>query len=159
MLLDQIFPVNCIKLSLESETKDELFAELVRVFNQSHPDLEADGEELVRAIQERESLMSTGIKRGIAIPHGKSNSLKGIYGILGISRKGIAYQSLDGEPVNLVFLLLSSKAESEKHLRVLKTLAVLLESETFLSDLVAAPTAQAASDILAKYESELITGE
>jgi PTS system fructose-specific IIC component/PTS system nitrogen regulatory IIA component len=159
MLLDQIFPVNCIKLGLESETKDELFKELVHVFTQGHPDIGGDEAELVRAILERESLMSTGIKRGIAIPHGKSNSLKGIYGVLGISRKGIEYQSLDGEPVNLVFLLLSSKAESERHLRVLKTLAVLLESDTFLTDLVAVPTAQAASSILTKYESELVTGE
>jgi nitrogen PTS system EIIA component len=153
MLLDQVFPLECIKVGLEGETKDELFRELVEVFAASRKD-EVDRAELLRAINEREALMSTGIKRGIAIPHGKSSTLSGIHGVLGVTLKGIEYGSFDGVPVNLVFLLLSSKNESERHLRVLKSLAILLESESFQNELLSVRDAAQAFEIIHRYEIE-----
>ncbi len=155
MLLKQVFPADCIKVGLESEYKDELFEELVDVYVRAHADF-ADRDEIIRAINERESLMSTGIKKGIAIPHGKTPAVNGIRGVMGISKTGIDYEALDGEPVYLVFLILSSPSESEQHLRVLRNLAMLLDNPSFQADLMSAATADEANRVIQKYEETVI---
>ena len=70
-------------------------------------------------LMNREALGSTGIGQGIAIPHAKSNFVKGIVCAFGSSKKGIAFDSLDGEPVYIVFLLIASQDSSGAHLKVL----------------------------------------
>jgi PTS system fructose-specific IIC component/PTS system nitrogen regulatory IIA component len=158
MFLKEIFPVECIRIGLESEDKDELFEELVDAFVTGRG-MVADRAAILSAIREREALMSTGIKKGIAIPHGKSSCVKGVAGVLGISRKGIDYDALDGEPVYLVFLLLSSPDGSEQHLRILKKLAVLLENPSFQSDIAASRNPQEALRVLEKYEEIHAVGD
>lgn len=158
MLLKQVFPVDCIKIGLESEYKEELFEELVDIYIRANANF-ADRTEILRAIAEREALMSTGIKKGIAIPHGKTGSVSGIKGVIGISSSGIDYESLDGEPVYLVFLLLSSPSESEQHLRVLRNLAILLDNPSFKADLLAAASPDEANRILQKYEDNVIIAD
>jgi PTS system fructose-specific IIC component/PTS system nitrogen regulatory IIA component len=100
--------------------------------------------------------MSTGIHKGIAIPHGKTNAVENVYGVLGISRKGIDYDALDGEPVYLLFMVLAPQKDSEKHLRILKRMAELLENPQFYMDLVAQKDPQSAYGIIRKYEDVLI---
>jgi PTS system fructose-specific IIC component/PTS system nitrogen regulatory IIA component len=112
----------------------------------------ADRQAILAAIREREALMSTGIKQGIAIPHGKTTGVDGVCGVLGISRRGIEYDALDGQPVHLVFLLLSGPDAAESHLRALKKLALLLESESFKKELEAAASPQEAYRVLERYE-------
>ena len=106
MLLQQVFTPGRIKVGLESEDKDELFEELVDVLAQG------DGRNfprtaVLRAVREREEKMSTGIKKGIALPHGKVEGIDGLTGVLGISSRGIEYASLDGELVYIIFMLLT----------------------------------------------------
>jgi Phosphotransferase system mannitol/fructose-specific IIA domain (Ntr-type) len=155
MLLQNVFAPGCIKIGLESEDKDELFEELV--------DLVARGKgrdfprsAVLAAIRDREDKMSTGIKKGIALPHGKAESLEGLSGALGISKRGIEYGSLDGEPVYLVFLLVSSPKDSELHLAGLKRLAVLLDDPEFYTDLLRADSPARANSIVRNYETRLI---
>jgi PTS system fructose-specific IIC component/PTS system nitrogen regulatory IIA component len=100
--------------------------------------------------------MSTGIHKGIAIPHGKTNALDNVYGVLGISKKGIDYDALDGEPVYLLFMILAPQKDSEKHLRLLKRLAELLDNPQFFTELLAQNDAQGAYGIIRKYEDVLI---
>jgi len=116
MLLSQVFSPSRIKIGLESEEKDELFEELVDILAREGG-REFPRETVLDAVWEREGKMSTGITRGIALPHGKAEGLQGISGVLGVSRKGIEYAALDGQPVFLVFLLVSSTRESELHHR------------------------------------------
>jgi mannitol/fructose-specific phosphotransferase system IIA component (Ntr-type) len=151
MLLRDVFPADRIKIGLESESKDELFEELVDAYVTAKRDF-ADRGAILAAIQEREALMSTGIKKGIAVPHGKTTAVSDVQGVLGISRKGIDYDSLDGQPVYLVFLLLSPLDISDNHLRVLKKLAILLENPSFEADLMEAKTAEGAFQVLKRYE-------
>ena len=103
--------------------------------------------------------MSTGIQKGIAIPHGKSGSLDKIYGILGVSKKGIDYEALDDQPVFLIFMLLAPNAESEVHLRLLKRIAELLDNHQFYEDLLVQRDAQGANRIIKKYEDIYIASE
>lgn len=103
MVLGSIFSPSLIKVDLESEDKNEVFEELVEVFVANNPHVSRL--DLLDAIRAREDKQSTGIMRGIAIPHGQLDSISSVKGVIGISRNGIEYDSLDREPVHLVFML------------------------------------------------------
>jgi len=153
MLISDLFRPEFIKLNLEAEDKDEAFEELVDAFCQaSHL---AVREEILDAVQERERKMSTGVQKGIAIPHGKTTAVDKAYGVLGISRKGIDYDALDGEPVYILFMILIPQTESEVHLRILKRLAELLENPQFFTDLAAQNDSAGVNGVIRKYEDIL----
>jgi nitrogen PTS system EIIA component len=157
MLLQDLFPPDRIKLNLESSDKDEAFEELVDVFVRS-TGLDVR-EEALRAIRDREAKMSTGIKHGIAIPHGQTRAVEGTFGVLGISVKGIDYEALDGDPVYLLFLIVSPEKNTEEHLRLLKRLTILLDNPQFYQDLSQAQEPGAVSGMIRKYENMLMSRE
>jgi PTS system fructose-specific IIC component/PTS system nitrogen regulatory IIA component len=153
MLLSELFPPEFIKIGLEAEDKDEVFEELADAFcHASHLDIRED---ILEALRERERKMSTGIQKGIAVPHGKSNAVDRVYGMLGISKQGIDYDALDGEPVYLLFMVIGPQSSTEKHLRVLKRLAELLENLQFFTDLASQNDPAQASAVIKKYENIL----
>jgi len=154
MFLHDVFPPQFIKVNLEAEDKDEAFEEMVDYFCQavkSHA-----REEILEALRVREAKMSTGIQKGIAIPHGTTNAVDTVRGVLGISRDGIDYDALDGEPVYLLFMLIAPEKDSEKHLRILQRLAELLGNPQFSQDLQTQKDQQSAYKIICKYEDMLI---
>jgi len=157
MFLYEIFPPELIKIGLESEDKDEVFEELVDQFCQTKKS--GAREEILEALRERESKMSTGIQKGIALPHGKTNAIENVCGILGISKKGVDYDALDGQPVYLLFMMLAPQAEAEKHLRMLKRLAELLDNPEFYTELLAQNDPQSANGIIKKYEDIYLASE
>jgi PTS system fructose-specific IIC component/PTS system nitrogen regulatory IIA component len=154
MLLQQVFTPGRIKVGLESEEKDELFEELVdlvaRLDTKAFPRAA-----VLAAIHEREAKMSTGIKKGIALPHGKAEGVDSLIGAIGISRKGIDYSSLDGEPVYLVFLLVSAPGEAELHLQALKRLARLLDDPEFYTELMEADSPEQVFQTIKSFEDLL----
>lgn len=155
MLLQRVFAPGSIKIGLESDDKDELFEELVDLLAKEGG-RDFPRASVLAAVRDREDKMSTGIKRGIALPHGKAEGLGGLSGALGISRRGIEYSSLDGEPVYLVFMLVSAPKDSEIHLAALKRLAVLLDDPEFYADLLRADTPERANSVIRNYETRLI---
>jgi len=157
MFLYEAFPSELIKIGLEAEDKDEAFEELVDQFCQIKKS-EAR-ENILEALKERESKMSTGIQKGIALPHGKTNAIDRVQGILGISKRGIDYDALDGQPVYLLFMLLAPQTEAEKHLRLLKRLAGLLGNPQFYTELLAQNDPQSANGIIKKYEDIYLASE
>ncbi|MDR1931422.1 MAG: PTS sugar transporter subunit IIA [Spirochaetales bacterium] len=157
MLLQDIFSVSRIKAGLEAGDKDEVFEELVDVLVRGYNIPNRD--EILAGIMERESRMSTGIKTGIALPHGKAAGIEGICGVIGISAEGIEYDALDGEPVYLIILLISSPDSAELHLKTLKKIAGLLENPGFYTDMRAADSAEKAYSILKQYENILESRE
>ena len=157
MFLYEIIPPELIKIGLESEEKDEAFEEMVDLFCQAKNSNAR--EEILDALREREAKMSTGIQKGIALPHGKTNSIENVHGILGISKRGIDYDALDGQPVYLLFMILAPQAEAEKHLRMLKRLAELLDNPEFYTDLLAQNDPQSANGIIKKYEDIYLASE
>jgi len=157
MFLNEIFPPELIKIGLEADNKDEVFEELVDKFCQVTKT--GSREAILEALWEREYKMSTGIQKGIAIPHGKSNTLDKIHGILGISKKGVDYEALDDQPVFLIFMLLAPKTDSEEHLRLLKRIAELLDNHRFYEDLLVQRDAHGANGIIRKYEDIYIASE
>jgi PTS system fructose-specific IIC component/PTS system nitrogen regulatory IIA component len=153
MVLSDLFSSQFIKIGLEAEDKDEAFEELTDVFCQA-ANLNIR-EDVLEAIRERERKMSTGIQKGIAVPHGKTNAIDKVYGVLGISKRGIDYDALDGEPVYLLFMVLTPLLSAEKHLGILKRLAEMLENPQFFTDLAAQNDPVQANAVIKKYENIL----
>ena len=91
---------------------------------------------------EREKLGSTGIGNGIAIPHGKLDGLENICLVFGRSVAGIEFDSLDGKPVNLIFLLVAPANSAGVHLKALARLSRLLKEKSFRDSLLAADDAE-----------------
>jgi PTS system fructose-specific IIC component/PTS system nitrogen regulatory IIA component len=154
MFLHEVFPPELIKIGIEADDKDEVFEELVDHFCQAEKSNAR--EQILEALREREAKMSTGIHKGIAIPHGKTNAVDDVYGVLGVSKKGVDYDALDGEPVYLLFMILAPRKDSEKHLRLLKRLAELLDNPQFFTELMAQNDAQGVHGVIRKYEDVLI---
>ena len=150
MLLHEIYGKNLIRLHLNDMSKEqalkELVGQLVKVTGTGR------GDEFLKVILERENAMSTGISHGIAIPHGKVDNLEGIVGVIGISDKGINYDSLDNEPTRIVFLFLSNKYKYEEHLMMLSKISVIGGNQKFRKEILSAENTDAVSLILKKYE-------
>lgn len=90
-----------------------------------------DREEIVKILVARESLGSTGIGLGIGIPHGKSKAVKKLVAAFGISKKGIDFDALDGEPVYIFFLLVAPEDSAGPHLKALARISRLLKDKYF----------------------------
>ncbi len=152
-LLHELFTPSRIACRLESEDKPEVFEELVDLLVSQYGINSRD--EILDAIRRREEKMSTGIKKGIAIPHAKTRFTRGVIGVLGMTDRGIDYESLDGEPVHLLFLLVSSEEDAGTHLAVLKKIALLVENADFYREMLAAGDPQKANRIIRKFEERL----
>jgi PTS system nitrogen regulatory IIA component len=100
----------------------------------------ADLEDIIRAILKREFLGSTGIGRGVAIPHTKHNSVERLVGTVALSHNGIAFDSLDGEPVHVFVLLISPQDRPGDHLRALENVSRSLRDDNFVRALRGANT-------------------
>jgi PTS system nitrogen regulatory IIA component len=90
-----------------------------------------DSEELVRSVLAREALGSTGIGQGIGIPHSKSDNVKELVAAFGISQKGVNFDSLDGEPVYIFFLLVAPEESAGPHLKALARISRMLKDKYF----------------------------
>jgi len=97
--------------------------------------------DLVRVLMERERLGSTGIGGGIGIPHGKIQSLEDLVLGVGISHPGVDFESLDGRPTHIFFLLMTPENSAGLHLKILARISRVLKNETFKEKLLAATEA------------------
>ena len=134
MVLGQIFPKEAINVHIESTDKDELFEEMVEVLHSVYPEVNRD--EALKALQEREAKMSTGIVHAVAVPHGRCPSLKTNIGAIGVSKAGIDYNALDGAPVHVVFMMLISPEQTERHVQTLKQLSLVLQTPDFVQKIL-----------------------
>lgn len=137
MKLSQLLQKESIVADLSSTTKHGIIRELSRAVA---PVAAIEAEEIAAVLMERESLGSTGIGGGIAIPHGKLSSVKEIILGFGRSRTGVTYDSLDGKPVHIFFLLLTPENSTGGHLKVLAQISKLLKMDHFKQELINAET-------------------
>jgi mannitol/fructose-specific phosphotransferase system IIA component (Ntr-type) len=108
----------------------------------------ADIEDITRAILKRELLGSTGIGRGVAIPHTKHAGVERLVGTVAVSHSGVAFDSLDGEPVFIFVLLISPQDRPGDHLRALENVSRCLRDDAFVRALRAAKTPQEIWELL-----------
>ncbi len=113
-----------VKVGLESLDKDELFEEMVDLLVRAGKI--TDRKPVLAAIHVREAQMTTGIGKGVAVPHVKVDCVKGVIACMGTSEDGIEYDAIDGEPVHLAFLVVSDQASPELNIQTLATVARIL---------------------------------
>jgi len=142
-----------IKVNLKAEDKDEAFKELTAHYCKT-VNLTSYSK-ILDAIVKREEKMSTGIHKGIAVPHCQTDAVKKLCGALGISKKGVQYDSLDGEPVHLLFMFIFPVNDTQEHLLLLKHLAQLIELPKFQIELQSQKDSQSAFNVLCKFEDML----
>ena len=131
-----------IRAQLRAEDKEGAIREMIGALLEAGKIQAADVESIVKAILKREQLGSTGIGRGVAIPHTKHASVDRLVGTVGVSGDGIDFNSLDGEKVQLFFLLISPPDRPGDHLRALENISSQLRDDTFCRFLKQAHTAE-----------------
>ncbi|MDD5101819.1 MAG: PTS sugar transporter subunit IIA [Endomicrobiaceae bacterium] len=116
-----------ISVDLKAQNKKEAIIELIELLKSTKKIKRTD--EIIEIVLEREKLGSTGIGQGVAIPHGKTDVLSEQVGVLGISKKGIEFNSLDGEPVYIIFLLVGPVEVTGQHLKALSRISRLFKDK------------------------------
>jgi len=148
-LADHLTPAD-IRLDLEGQTKDQVLRELVALVSREGRIREP--EKLLSVLLERESLGSTGIGHGVAIPHGRSAELDAAKVVLGRTRQDVDFDSIDGQPTRLFFLLVAPENNSNEHLHLLSRIARLMREASTRQSLLDAPTPQAALDLIRSHD-------
>jgi len=140
--------VQAIKPDLESKDKESVIRELASSLVASKDIGEDSADSIIKAIMKREELGSTGIGRGIAVPHTKHPSVEKLVGTVGVSVDGVDFNSLDGEPVHLFFLLVSPPDRPGDHLRALENISRQLRDDMFCKFLKQSKTIEDINQLL-----------
>ncbi len=136
MKITDFLPERLVIPELTAEDKEGLLRELAGHLSTAHPQI--DGDRLLQVLWEREKLGSTAIGDGIAIPHGKMPGLAAVLGAFGRHPRGIDFDSLDGAPTKLFFLLVAPEDSAGLHLKALARVSRLLKDADFRRRLVEA---------------------
>lgn len=147
-----LFSENCINLNLKRSTKSEIIDELVEMLNAAGK--LNDKEEYKKQILKRESQSSTGLEEGIAIPHAKTVAVKVPSIAFGISKNGVDYESLDGEPSKLFFMIAAPANASDTHIEILSKLTTMLLDDEVREKLLEVKNPQEVIEILSLEDEE-----
>jgi mannitol/fructose-specific phosphotransferase system IIA component (Ntr-type) len=132
---------DAIRAQMAAEDKEGAIREMIGALLEADSIAPGEVDSIVKAIMKREELGSTGIGRGVAVPHTKHPSVQRLVGTVAVSTEGIDFNSLDGEKVQLFFLLISPPDRPGDHLRALENISRQLRDEMFCKFLKQAATA------------------
>ena len=138
MKFSDFVATDAIRAHVAAGSKEGVIREMVQALVNAGRIATGDQDGIVKAIMKREDLGSTGIGRGVAVPHTKHPSVTRLVGTVAVSPKGIDFESLDGEPVQLFFLLVSPPDRPGDHLRALENISRQLRDDAFCRFLKAA---------------------
>lgn len=150
MLLTELLTPDRIRIPLQARTKEELLRELVHIVTGA--DRSEDHEEVLRAVREREAVLSTGIGHGVAIPHGKSPAVTELRMAAGTAPAPVEFDALDGQPVALFFLLVGPETAAGPHIKALSRISRLVRNDEVRSRLIASRSAD--EFLMALHEAE-----
>jgi len=136
MQLADLLKKELVNADIKARTKKAVLAELVDIIIQSG--IKLDQEAVVQVLLQREKLGSTGIGQGIAIPHGKINNINDLIVAFGRSHEGVDFESMDGKPAHIFFLLLAPENSAGKHLKALAKISKMLKMDNFRKALLEA---------------------
>jgi len=155
MNLHEVFPRNHIIVDLDARRKLDTLREIVAKLAESGAVKKTDIEDVERAVMRREELGSTGIGKGVAVPHAKHPAVEGVVGVFARSAQGIEFDSLDGQLVHLVFLLVSSPDAVEPHIEALRKVTLLLRDHDICMFLKRASTEEELAGLLVEADERL----
>ena len=126
MLLTELLTPDRVLVPLSASDKSGVIAELARhLIDQSG----GSYEEVLGAVEEREAVLSTGIGFGVAIPHARSSAVSELTLVCGVSPEPVPFDSIDGEPVRLFFLIVGPESSAGQHVKILSRIARLVRHE------------------------------
>jgi fructose-specific phosphotransferase system IIA component len=153
MNLTELLDESVILVDLRAADKRGVIEELTAALTAAGKISDQDG--VLQAVLEREKIMSTGIGKGVAIPHGKCNAVKELAGVLGIKKEGIDFHALDEQPVYLFFLLVSPTDVAGPHIRALAHISRLLRHDALRKKLIEAGSAREVLNLIAQEEQNI----
>jgi len=153
MNISELLSTAAISADLKASSKNEALAELTDAILRVEGSLDRD--EVIAVLQERERLGSTGIGDGVAIPHGKLKNIDNLLISFGRSREGIDFDSMDGRPAHLFFLLVAPEESVGVHLKTLARISKLLKNPEIRRRLQEAETSDAIHRIISQEEENL----
>src|SRR5688500_6903027 len=136
MRLADILSLDRVSVSLEAEDKVAALRAIARLFAKTETTLGED--DVLRVLQAREQLASTGVGSGVAIPHGRIGAVDKMLGALAISRRGVSFESIDGEPARIFMAVLAPERHTGDHLKALARISRLLRDGAVRQRLLAA---------------------
>ena len=136
MNITEVLSEEQILVKLNAKSKDEVLNTMIDALSGS-PKVK-DVEQIRKVVFEREKIMSTGIGKGFALPHGKTNSVEATMGVLATLYEPIDFESLDDVPVNIVFMLVGQEQSVGLHLRLLSKISRLMSNDGFRAELLRA---------------------
>ena len=139
---------DAIRPAVAAGTKEDVIREMVRSLHDAGQFPNTDLDDVVKAVLRREDLGSTGIGRGIAIPHSRHPAVGQLVGSLGLSKSGVDFKSIDGEPVHVFVLLISPQDRPGDHLRALENVVQAMKDDNFLKALRACETRDQVWDLI-----------
>lgn len=137
-----------ISADVKANSKETVIREMVENLRGAGYFKSHEPDEIIKAIQKRELLGSTGIGRGVAIPHTKHAGVERLIGTVAISRDGVAFDSIDGDPVHILVMIISPVERPSEHLRALEGVSRALRDDSFVSALRAAQSSQMVWDLI-----------
>lgn len=146
MDLSQYLTEKHIIANLEGETKFQAIEELLDALNNNERLIDRDV--ALKDVLDREGYLSTGLENGLAIPHAKTDGVKQLEISFGICPKGLDFESLDGKPAKLIFLVLSPRDTSGPHIQTLATISRNLKSQELRNKLEMADSEQKIAQII-----------
>lgn len=158
MKLREIVVDQAVTPQLAAAERDDAVAELVDLLIAAGAAASEHRDELIRAVLEREKKGSTGFGRGVAVPHVKHRSVKGIMAAVAISQGGVDFAALDKQPVYTIFLLLSPEDRAEEHLQAMEVIFRNLSKETFRRFLRQCATREDVLELLDEADAQQLPG-
>ena len=148
MRLSDIIVTDAIIADLEAGTRDEAIEELIQALADAGAITKRAVKDALAAVLKREDQATTGIGKGISLPHAKIKNVKKVVGTIGRSAKGIDFNALDSKPVYVVILLLSSPDDPDGHLQAMETIFKHVQRDIFRKFLRQSETKQAIVELL-----------
>ena len=150
MKISELLDENLIELNLKGEVKEEALAEMVELLKEE--DKITDKDKFYQTILEREQEGTTGLGRGVAIPHGKSNVVNYLALVVGRSKEGIDFNSRDGQPVHLFFMVADYEGHSPEYLKMVAQLTRNVRQDDYREELLQADSEKEIIEITKNHE-------
>jgi len=156
MKIMEFLSKNAIAPDIKSTKKEDVIKELVDVLINAGDVDKRSRNKLFEALMAREALGSTAIGQGVAIPHAKSESVQKLIAAFGLSKKGVDFDSLDGEPAYIFFLLVAPQDSAGPHLKALARISRLLKDKYFRDELRACQDEQSVIKIISQEDEKKV---
>jgi len=151
MKLTDIISPQHVKIRIEGDTKEDVIEELVSLLVDTRDVSDADA--IYEAVMSREREGSTGLEKGVAIPHAKCDAVKSLSIVIGISRGGVDFAAQDGKPSHLFFLMVAPTSESGPHVQAIAKIVKMIKLDKFRKKLIDAKKPEDVVEAIARVEN------